>query len=32
MMHSSKEIDIGGHKIVAKVYNEEKTGIPVIIF
>lgn len=29
-MHSSKEIDIGGHKIVAKVFNEEKTGIPVI--
>ena len=30
VMHPSKEIDIGGHKIVAKVFNEEKTGIPVI--
>jgi pimeloyl-ACP methyl ester carboxylesterase len=29
-MHLSKEIDIGGHKIVAKVFNEDKTGIPVI--
>ena len=29
-MHPSKEIDIGGHKIVAKVFNEDKTGIPVI--
>lgn len=29
-MNSSKEINIGGHKIVAKVFNEEKTGIPVI--
>ena len=29
-MNSSKEIDIGGHKIVVKVFNEEKTGIPVI--
>jgi pimeloyl-ACP methyl ester carboxylesterase len=29
-MHSSKEINIGGHKIVAKVFNEDKTGIPVV--
>lgn len=29
-MNSSKEIDIGGHKIVARVFNKEKTGIPVI--
>ena len=29
-MNSSKEIDIGGHKIVARVFNEDKTGIPVI--
>ncbi len=29
-MHSLKEIDIGGHKIVAKVFNMDKTGIPVI--
>lgn len=29
-MNSLKEIDIGGHKIVAKIFNEEKPGIPVI--
>ena len=29
-MHSVKEIYIGEHKIVAKVFNEDKTGIPVI--
>ena len=29
-MHSTKEMNIGGHKIVAKVFNEDKTGIPVI--
>lgn len=29
-MNSLKEIDIGGHKIVAKAFNVDKTGIPVI--
>jgi pimeloyl-ACP methyl ester carboxylesterase len=30
VMHSLKEMDIRGHKIVAKIFNEDKTGIPVI--
>jgi len=29
-MCSLKEMDIGGHKIVARIYNEDKAGIPVI--
>ena len=29
-MNSLKRMDIGGHKIVAKAFNEDKTGIPVI--
>ena len=29
-MHLLKEMNIANHKIVAKVFNEDKTGIPVI--
>ena len=29
-MHSLKKMNIRGHKIVAKIFNEDKNGIPVI--